>query len=193
MPEKCSISPRPSSAIDAKSIKIPSISTSPEVQDPLPAVHLPDISAGECLMPALWQSPDCVHQIGCLDRHNNKFRNIPVKDAADAVAQAQALSGEGHEVFFACAEYQTTDSRTTVNASGACGFWLDIDCGQDKAATGKGYATLEEAEDALKQFYRDTGLPEPTHIVHSGSGLHAHWVVDAKILGDTWQSHARQL
>jgi hypothetical protein len=96
---------------------------------------------------------------------------------ADAVEQAQKLSSEGTEVYFACAEYLTPDSRKAANASGACAFWMDIDCGEDKAAAGKGYATVEDAEDALRKFCEDAGLPQPTHIVHSGGGLHVYWVI----------------
>ena len=193
MPDQCSNSPRPSSAIDAKLIKIPSISTSPEVQDQSTAIEQPADPAGEHLLSALWQSPGSCHQIGVQDRQTGMFKNIPVKDAAEAVTLAQKQSDQGHEVYFACAEYQNQDSRTAANASGACGFWLDIDCGEGKAAAGKGYATVKDAEDALRQFCQDTGLPKPTHIVHSGGGLHVYWAVNGAMDRETWQSHARQL
>jgi hypothetical protein len=97
------------------------------------------------------------------------------------------------ETYFACAEYLTPDSRAAVNTSGAYGLWMDIDCGEDKVAAGKGYATVEEAEVALSKFCKDAGLPKPTHIIYSGGGLHAYWVVDGKIDRDTWQSHAKKL
>ena len=165
----------------------------PDVRDQSPAVHHPDISPGKRLLTALWRSPDRSHQIGTLDRNNNEFKNNPVKDVADAVARALRLSTSGLEVYFACAEYVTPNSRVTANAAGAYGFWMDVDCGVDKAEAGKGYATVKDAEDALQIFCQDTGLPKPTHVVHSGGGMHGHWVLDGAVARDEWQLHARQL
>jgi hypothetical protein len=162
---------------DAKSIRItPPVGPSPEAQERSPVIQHPASPPGNLLLGALWRSSDNVHQIGVLDRQK-RFKNLPVDGVADAVEQAQKLSSEGTEVYFACAEYLTPDSRKAANASGACAFWMDIDCGEDKAAAGKGYATVEDAEDALRKFCEDAGLPQPTHIVHSGGGLHVYWVV----------------
>jgi hypothetical protein len=148
---------------------------------------------GNQLLAALWPSTDHFHQIGTQNRQNKKFRNLPADGVADAVAQTQKLSSEGKEAFFACAEYLTPDNRLAANACGTCAFWMDIDCGEDKAAAGKGYATVEEAEDALRKFCHDAGLPKPTHIVHSGGGLHAYWALDGAVPREIWQSHARKL
>ena len=128
MSEKCGNSPRSVSAVDAKNITVPS------TQRSNPLAHHPANPPGNQLLSAMWRSPDLFHQIGILDRQSNKFKNIPVKDAADAVAQAQTLSNEGKEVYFACAEYLSPDSRVAANAYGARAFWMDIDCGDDKAA-----------------------------------------------------------
>ena len=144
-------------------------------------------------MMALWRSPDRRHQLGTLDRQTNKFKNLPVKDAADAAAQALQLSSAGREVYFACAEFMTPESREAVNTSGACGFWMDVDCGEEKVAAGKGYPAVDDAEAALSQFCKDAGLPLPTHIVNSGGGLHIYWVLDAAIPRDMWQRYAMQL
>ena len=193
MPNKHNHSPRPSSSIDAKSIKIPPACSSSETQDQSLTAQHSAISDSEQLLDALWRSPDYVHQIGTLDRRNHHFRNIPVKNSADALAQAQKLSSDGQDVFLACAEYHSPDTRVAANASSACAFWLDVDCGEDKAAAGKGYANVEEAEVTLSKFCEDSGLPRPTHIVHSGGGLHIYWVLDDAVSHDIWQAHARQL
>jgi hypothetical protein len=163
-------------ATDGKSIKVPPICTSPEAQEQSPDVHHPANPSGNLLLGAMWRSPDLCHQLGTLDRQK-RFKNLPVDGVDDAIVQAVKLSSEGIDVYFACAEYQTPDSRAAANASGAYSFWMDIDCGEDKAAAGKGYATVEEAEEALRKFCKDAGLPQPTHIVHSGGGLHSYWVV----------------
>ena len=176
MSEKSGNSPRSTSTIDAKLIKVPSVSSSPEAQQQPPTYQQPANPPGSQLLGAMWRSTDLCHQLGILDRQK-RFKNLPVDGVDDAMVQAVKLSSEGTEVYFACAEYETPDSRVAANASGAWAFWMDIDCGEDKAAAGKGYATIEDAEIALSKFCKDAGLPQPTHIVHSGGGLHAYWVV----------------
>ena len=124
---------------------------------------------------AMWRSPDLHHQIGVLDPASG-FRNIPVKDITEAVALAQQHDDAGCDVYFACAEYLTPDNRTAANVAGAWAFWMDVDCGPDKAADGKGYATVELADVAIQAFCKETGIPVPTHIGESGGGLHVYWV-----------------
>ena len=150
-------------------------------------------AAGILLLDALWRSPDLFRQIGSHDRQNNIFENLPVSGVADAVALALKLSGEGVEAYFACAEYLSPDSRKAANVSGAYAFWVDVDCSEDKATTGKGYASIEAAEEALIEFCKVTGLPEPTHVIYTGGGLHAYWVLDGMTDRDTWQSYAKKL
>ncbi|TRZ99006.1 MAG: hypothetical protein D4R84_02725 [Rhodocyclaceae bacterium] len=150
-------------------------------------------SSSRQLLSALWRSPDQLHQIGALDRQTANFKNIAVSGVAEAVRQALALSAAGVEVYFACAEYQDPGSREAVNASGASAFWLDIDCGEEKAAGGKGYVTLGDAEVAIRQFCKDVGLPEPTFFVSTGGGLHIYWVLNRAIDRETWQTSARKL
>jgi hypothetical protein len=204
MPTNSINPPRSVSKIDAKLIKIgsqspatdnskPPVGTSPEVQDQPPVSHHPANPPGYRLLDAMWRTPDLFHQIGTLDRQNKRFNNQPVDDAADAVAQSQKLSSKGTEVYFACAEYLTPDNRVAANASRAYAFWMDVDCGKEKAAAGKGYATVEDAEEAVIEFCKATGLPQPTHIIHSGGGLHGYWVLDGVIARELWQSYARKL
>ncbi|MFZ2171444.1 MAG: hypothetical protein WAW61_17620, partial [Methylococcaceae bacterium] len=57
------------------------------------------------LLTALWQTPELCHQIAAHDRTSNKFNNIPVKDANEAIQRALKLSGAGFDVYFACGEY----------------------------------------------------------------------------------------
>ena len=113
---------------------------------------------GNPLLAAIWRTPDLYHQLGSLNRQNNKFSNLLVGVVADAISQAQKLSSEGNEVYFACAEYLTPDSRVAANAYGACGFWMDIDCDEYKAAAGKGYAKVKDAKEALIEFSEGLAL-----------------------------------
>jgi hypothetical protein len=153
----------------------------------------PSAISSSQLLGALWRSPDRIHQIGALNRQTGQFRNIPVCDVGEAVRQALALSDAGSEAYFACAEYATPDSRVAANASGACAFWLDVDCGEEKAAAGKGYATVGDAEVAMRTFCKGAGLPEPTHLVASGGGLHLYWVLTEAVSPELWTAYARKL
>jgi hypothetical protein len=114
------------------------------------------------LLTALWRTPELCHQISVVNkRTSNKFSNISVKDADEAVQSAQQFSDSGFDVYFVCAEYLTANNRRADNVAGACGLWLDIDCGEAKWIAGKGYPTVEEAEEAIQRFCNDTGLPSP--------------------------------
>lgn len=64
-------------------------------------------------------------------------------------------------------------------------MWLDLDVGEEKAATGKGYATQDLALEALDQFVTDLGLPQPM-LVNSGGGVHAYWPFTADIDSTSW-------
>ena len=144
------------------------------------------------LLSALWRSEDQCHQIAVFDS-NNIFKNLEVKGTAQAINQALSLSLVGNNTYFACAEYLTSDNRTGANVSGAYAVWMDIDCGEGKSASGKGYSSVEESVEALNVFCNKAGITEPTHIVNSGSGLHVYWVLDGKVDRETWQAYARKL
>jgi len=104
------------------------------------------------------------------------------------------------QVYHACATYQNefveVDGkklyRKAPNLNKAKTFWCDIDCGQDKADSGKGYATKRDAVVALKDFCSKTGLPSPL-VVDSGNGLHCYWVLTKCIPSDTWTKMATVL
>lgn len=147
---------------------------------------------GHCLLAALLRSPDLCHQVGMLDRATGRFTNFPVRNVAAAVGMATAFSAAGNDAYIACAEFATPDNRTAVNASGAWAFWLDIDVGDAKASSGRGYATEDETKAAVAKFCHDAGLPEPTHTVASGSGIHVYWILDAFVAREQWLDYAKK-
>gem|GEM_PF-1423016 len=122
-----------------------------------------------------------------------EFWNTKATNAAQGMTKARELSAVGTDVYFACAVFKTAGSRTAENASGAYGFWADIDCGETKAAEGKGYGDVEQGLAALKAFCQNATLPEPTILVNSGGGIHAYWTLAEFVSKDDWQVHARQL
>jgi hypothetical protein len=145
------------------------------------------------LLNALWASPDLHHQIGRLERRSGQFKNIHVHDAREAVAEAANHSGAGVDVYLACAEFKTAGSRKAENVAGARAFWMDIDCSVQKAADGKGYRDIGEAEAAVIEFCEVSGLPEPNYGLDSGGDLHVYWALDKLLDVDACQVHARKL
>lgn len=148
---------------------------------------------GRVLLEALWRSPERAHQIAEMNVWNKRFQNVPVKTVHEAVDSALGLSDAGADTYFACAEYLSPKSRTADNTSGAYSFWMDIDCSEQKHAAGKGYKTPEYALAELKRFCSESGLPEATHIVDSGGGIHAYWAMDQVVEHDRWQASATKL
>lgn len=142
------------------------------------------------LLTAMWRGEN-VHQ---LSYKNDKgiFTPLIVSSISDAISEASKLTAQKFDVYFACGEYATPENRKAINSVGAWGFWIDIDCGKGKYDKGAGYLTKKEASDALVKFYKDTGLPQPTHLVDSGNGIHAYWALDRLITSVEWQSLARK-
>jgi hypothetical protein len=106
----------------------------------------------------------------------------------------------GVTVYHGCASYinesvtlnNRVQYRVRSNLKGMKAFWVDIDCGEAKAAAGKGYATKSEAGKAILSFCQQSGLPYPM-LVSSGNGLHCYWTLTATVAPDEWKNVASQL
>ena len=145
------------------------------------------VASAKSLLSTLWRSKDKCHQISFRDPRTGSFRNQPVADIDSAIRLVQEHLNKKEDVYFACAEYKSSESRKENNADGAYAFWFDVDCGEDKATSGKGYRTIEEGIKALKAFCQRSGLPYPTHIVISGNGLHVYWVLTERLGTQLWK------
>ena len=86
------------------------------------------------LLQALWPSQNRVH-LAVYRNRAGKFWHVPVASAAKALVTAVAASAQGEDCYFALAEFASGDSRKADNAVSVCAFWLDIDCGADKAGS----------------------------------------------------------
>ena len=104
----------------------------------------------------------------------------------------------GHDVFFGVAKFNTDVNRKKDNVRALKAFWLDIDCGPDKATpnpkTGlaAGYETQSIAVEALKDFCGTYNLPRPV-LVSSGRGLHVYWILDEEVTPAQWELVAATL
>lgn len=103
-------------------------------------------------------------------------------------------------IYHACATYKQPfvevdgkkKYRVAQNWHKAKAFWCDIDCGEDKAAEGKGYATKKEAATAIITFCRQNNFPRPMFI-DSGNGIHCYWPLTKAIPAETWRRMAMAL
>jgi hypothetical protein len=148
--------------------------------------------ASSAVLDRLWPSRELSHQLGVMHRDAKTFSNVPVSSIEQACEKAQWHLKKGADVYFGCAEFSTNGTRKADNAVSASAFWLDIDCGQDKAAAGKGYLDVAEAQVAVSNFCGEAELPEPTHLVNSGGGLHAYWALSSAVDAQEWIALARQ-
>src|SRR6266568_2695235 len=91
---------------------------------------------------------------------NGKFINHACRSAEAAAQKAAEIDAIQHDAYIALAGYKEphievggkTKQRVAENVICVRAFWLDIDCGAEKAAQGKGYATKKDAAAALKEF-----------------------------------------
>lgn len=82
--------------------------------------------------------------------------------------------------------------RVPSNWLRAKAFWIDIDCGEDKAAKGDGYAKKRDALQAVHAFCTEHGFPMPM-VVDSGGGLHCYWPLTKAIKPEPWRKVASVL
>jgi hypothetical protein len=127
------------------------------------------------------------------------FHNLSAM--ADAIVKMDAGDWT---VYHACASYKEEFVEVQVkgalkkkyridqNWNKAKCFWADLDCGETKAAEGKGYLTKRDAATAMKEFCDKTGFPKPFY-VDSGNGIHAYWPLTTAINSDTWVKMATVL
>lgn len=138
------------------------------------------------------------------------FKHYDVSSPAEASARALGLDEEAQTVYFALAGYAEPapsidpktglprmtaggkpkfDMRTQALATHAKAFWMDIDCGEEKADAGKGYRSKKDAARAVGEFCQTIGLGLPL-MVDSGGGLHCYWPLDKDIPAAQWASLA---
>ena len=121
---------------------------------------------------------------------------------AETREEAQVLieefDGQKRNVFFAVSKFASADNRTKDNALAVKALWLDIDCGESKAAINPstkrpfGYIDQKAGLEALLSFCSLVGLPIPT-VVDSGRGLHVYWALEAEVSRKVWEPVAERL
>jgi len=111
---------------------------------------------------------------------------------AEVEAIAQEFVKNNVNAFYGCAKYGEQNNRTHANAKYFRALWIDVDCGEAKAAEGKGYRTQAEGLKKFKEFCKTVKLPAPI-IVDSGYGIHAYWLLEETIERREWEPLADRL
>lgn len=111
---------------------------------------------------------------------------------------AKAVTKHGNNpqctVYHACASFAAASVgtgkdkqfRIAPNRHRAKSLWVDVDCGAEKAAEKRGYATKMDAARAVFDFCAKVGLPRPM-VVDSGNGIHCYWPLTKSIKAAAWQ------
>lgn len=119
--------------------------------------------------------------------------------AIESMSDSKSVS-----IYHACASYRQAvieiedgdkikrKYRIPENWDRAKAFWMDIDCGEAKAAKGDGYPTKKDGAKAVLAFSRAIGWPTPM-LVDSGNGIHAYWPLTKSIRHDKWVKVAKIL
>jgi hypothetical protein len=126
--------------------------------------------------------------------------HISFTDVDEMAKTTAELDAKGYTVYHACMGYREktvevngkNKARDATNYKQAKSLWIDIDCGAEKAAQGKGYPCQQDAAQALNTFLKETQFPTPI-LVSSGYGLHAYWAFDKPIGPKSWARMAHQL
>jgi hypothetical protein len=101
-------------------------------------------------------------------------------------------------VYFGVAKYRSDENREKDNVLALKAFWVDIDCGEDKAKpnakTGipDGYIDQATGLQELQRFCKLVGLPKPL-LVNSGRGIHGYWPLTESVTREEWEPVAKRL
>ena len=118
---------------------------------------------------------------------DKKPKQVFVESIDEVSDYADAMVHKGYDAYFALANFQSDEGRTVANAKELNSFFIDIDCGANKA-----YADQTEGIEALQKFLASTNFTKPTVVVNSGRGLHAYWVLEQPITREEWKPIAER-
>jgi len=116
------------------------------------------------------------------------------KTLEEVQVQAEKLAHLKYNVYFACGKFRTNENREAANCGLMKSFFLDIDCGEDKAKPDKhgrirGYLDQATGMQALQELCKTLKLPRPT-IVDSGRGWHVYWPLTESVPTEKWREVA---
>jgi hypothetical protein len=117
-----------------------------------------------------------------------KVTNKFAENIDDLLKQVEFIKKKGWNAYVALGTFEGY-SRKKDDCVYFRSFFIDLDVGADKAESGKGYATKEDALEALDKFLEESKLPPPIRI-DSGTGIHAYWLFDDEVKIDEYMLYA---
>ena len=120
-----------------------------------------------------------VYCVTGIEQVSKKTTNRFAETLDDVFKQIEKIKKQGSNTYVALGSFDGF-SRKADNALFYRSFFIDLDCGEDKAISGKGYANKDDALTALDKFLEESELPPPV-IVDSGTGIHAYWILEEDV------------
>jgi len=120
---------------------------------------------------------------------NKKTNTIQFTNHADAINKIKPLIDNGQDIFISVANFKPgTNNRKAENVDFIGSFFIDIDCGENKA-----YKDQREALSSLKPIFKNKSFPKPSMVINSGGGIHAYWCLKTPLARDEWLTLAKEL
>lgn len=108
-----------------------------------------------------------------------KVTNKFAENLDDLIKQVELIKKKGWNAYVALGTFEGY-SRKKDDCIFFRSFFIDLDVGEDKAKEGKGYASKEDALQALDKFLAESEMPPPIRI-DSGTGIHAYWLLEEEV------------
>jgi len=108
-----------------------------------------------------------------------KVTNKFAENLDDLIKQVELIKKKGWSAYVALGTFEGY-SRKKDDCIYYRSFFIDLDVSEDKAKEGKGYASKDDALEALNKFVTEAELPPPIRI-DSGTGIHAYWLLDEDV------------
>jgi hypothetical protein len=108
-----------------------------------------------------------------------KVTNKFAENLDDLIKHVEFIKKKGWNAYVALGTFEGY-SRKKDDCLFFRSFFIDLDVGEGKAKDGKGYASKEEALQALDKFLADSEMPPPIRI-DSGTGIHAYWLLEEDV------------
>ena len=120
-----------------------------------------------------------VYCVTGINPSNKKANNRFAETLDEALNIVEKLKEQQQNVYVALGTFDGY-SRKAENCLFYRTFFIDLDCGVEKAEVEEGYLTKEDAIHALEGFVENNDMPPPV-VVDSGTGIHAYWMLDEDV------------
>ncbi len=120
-----------------------------------------------------------VYCVTGINPSNKKANNRFAETLDEALNIVEKLKEQQQNVYVALGTFDGY-SRKAENCLFYRTFFIDLDCGLEKAEAEEGYLTKEDAVHALEGFVENNDMPPPV-VVDSGTGIHAYWMLEEDV------------